>query len=112
MKLNDFVYILSMFIILALLIYMLSTRSNDNKYINDLLKEETKKREDMLIEVEILKSEKKDLDLSIDNLKKSLDKKEKGLLYSIQEIKNKGNVQVRNVTDSSFISLLKELQPN
>ena len=44
MKLNDFVYILSMFIILALLIYMLSTRSNDNKYINDLLKEETKKR--------------------------------------------------------------------
>lgn len=112
MKLNDFVYILSMFIILALLIYMLSTRSNDNKYINDLLKEETKKREDMLIEVEILKSEKKDLYLSIDNLKKSLDKKEKGLLYSIQEIKNKGNVQVRNVTDSSFISLLKELQPN
>lgn len=112
MKLNDFVYILSMFIVLGLLIYILSTRSNDNKFINDLLKEETKKREDILREVEILKSEKKDLDLSIENLKKSVDKKEKGLLYSIQEIKNKGNVQVRNVTDSSFTSLLKELQPN
>lgn len=112
MKLSDFVYILSMFIVLGLLVYILSTGSNDKKYINELLKEETKKREDILKEVEILKSEKKDLDLSIENLKKSVDKKEKGLLYSIQEIKNKGNVQVRNVIDSSFTSLLKELQPN
>lgn len=109
---KDFAYVLTILIVLGLLVYILSTGSNDKKYINDLLKEETKKREDILKEVELLKSEKKDLDLSIENLKKSVDKKEKGLLYSIQEIKNKGNVQVRNVIDSSFTSLLKELQPN
>lgn len=109
---KDFAYALTILIVLVLLVYVLSTGSNDKKYINDLLKEEIKKREDILKEVELLKSEKKDLDLSIESVRKYVDKKEKGLLYSIQEIKNKGNVQVRNVTDSSFTSLLKELQPN
>ena len=58
-----------------------------------------------------LKIEKKYLDLSIEEIKKYVDKKDKDLYYNIQEVKNKGNVQVRNVTDSGFVYLLNELQP-
>lgn len=109
---KELIYNLIMFILIAVLVYFLTAGDNDKKYIDEQLKKETQKREEIVKQMELLKSEKKDLDLSIENLKKSLDKKEKGLLYSIQEIKNKGNVQVRNVIDSSFTSLLKELQPN
>ena len=109
---KDFIYSFIMFVLIAALVYFLTAEDNGKIYIDGQLKKEIEKRQEIVKEIELLKFEKKDLDLSIENLKKSLDKKEKGLLYSIQEIKNKGNVQVRNVIDSSFTSLLKELQPN
>lgn len=109
---KEFIYSFIMFILIAVLVYFLTAGDNDKSYIDEQLKKETERREEIVKEIDLLKSEKKDLDLSIEVLRKSVDKKEKGLLYSIQEIKNKGNVQVRNVADSSFTSLLKELQPN
>lgn len=107
-----YVYICLSIIVISVLIYLLSELYIVKRVTSDELKREVKKREEIVKEIELLKSEKKDLDLSIENMKKYVDKKEQGLLVNIQAIKNKGNVQVRNVTDSSIISLLKELQPN
>lgn len=107
-----YVYICLSIIVISVLIYLISELYIVKKVTIDELEKESKKREEIVREIELLKSEKKDLDLSIENMKKYVDKKEQGLLVNIQAIKNKGNVQVRNVTDSSIISLLKELQPN
>ena len=107
-----YVYICLSIIVISVLIYLISELYIVKKVTIDELEKESKKREEIVREIELLKSEKKDLDLSIENMKRYVDKKEQGLLVNIQAIKNKGNVQVRNVTDSSIISLLKELQPN
>lgn len=107
-----YVYICLSIIVISVLIYLISELYIVKKVTIDELEKESKKREEIVREIELLKSEKKDLDLSIENMKKYVDKKEQGLLVNIQAIKNKGNVQVRNVTDSSIVSLLKELQPN
>ena len=107
-----YVYICLSIIVISVLIYLISELYIVKKVTSEELEREVKKREEIVIEIELLKSEKKDLDLSIENMKRYVDKKEQGLLVNIQAIKNKGNVQVRNVTDSSIISLLKELQPN
>lgn len=107
-----YVYICLFIIVIGVLIYLISELYIVKRVTSDELKREVKKREEIVREIELLKSEKKDLDLSIESMKKYVDKKEQGLLINIQAIKNNGNVQVRNVTDSSFISLLKELQPN
>lgn len=107
-----YVYICLSIIVISVLIYLISELYIVKKVTSEELKIEVKKREEIVKEIELLKFEKKDLDLSIESMKKYVDKKEQGLLVNIQAIKNKGNVQVRNVTDSSFISLLKELQPN
>lgn len=112
MKLSEFVYILSMVIVIGLLVYTFTTRSNDIRSINESIENEAKKREDIVRKMELLKYESVNLDSSIVQLKKYVDKKEQSLSASIQTIKNKGNVQVRNVSDSSFVALLKELQPN
>ena len=107
-----YVYICLSIIVISVLIYLISELYIVKRVTIDELEKESKKREEIVREIELLKSEKKDLDLSIENMKRYVDKKEQGLLVNIQAIKNKGNVQVRNVTDSSIISLLKELQPN
>jgi hypothetical protein len=107
-----YVYICLAVLVVSALIYIISELYIVKKVTVEELEREAKKREEIVKEIDLLKSEKKDLDLSIENMKRYVDKKEQGLLVNIQAIKNKGNVQVRNVTDSSIISLLKELQPN
>ena len=59
-----------------------------------------------------LKSESKKIDLVIDSLKEYIDKKDIQLNTNIQRINNKKDAQIRNVSDSSSIALLKLLQPN
>lgn len=106
-----YVYICVVIFIISLLIYIIGGQYFTSEAINKRLDEESKKRIEIITEIELLKSNKKELDLSIEEIKKYVEGKEKVLLNSIQAIKNKGNVQVRNVTDSSFSSILKELQP-
>lgn len=88
-----------------------SGQKEENKYIRSELKKEKEKRDSLVQEIQTLKEERKVIDSSIIEMKKYIDIKEKKLAISIQSIKSKGNVQVRNVSDSSYVALLKELQP-
>lgn len=109
MKVNYFILI-ALFL-LALTVCVVAVNSNNSNRFESILEEEERKREKLNKQIDLLKIEKKYLDLSIDDMKKHADDKNKALQYIIQEIKNKSNVQVRDVTDSSFVFLLKELQP-
>lgn len=110
MKLNYF--IINIVAIIGLIIYVIISNSNEKDSVNKILEEELKKRDEFIKKIDSLKIEKKYLDLSIEEMKKYVDKKDKDLYYNIQEVKSKNNVQVRNVTDSSFLYLLNELRTN
>jgi hypothetical protein len=94
-----------------MLIYFVSEQSLTNRFINDLQNKELENVKKIERKLDSLKSESVKIDNVIDSLKNYIDIKEKKLSISIQEIKNKKDVPTRNVNDSSYFSLLKELQP-
>jgi hypothetical protein len=94
-----------------MLIYFVSEQSLTNRFINDLQNKELENIKKIERKLDSLKSESVKIDNVIDSLKNYIDIKEKKLSISIQEIKNKKDVPTRNVNDSSYFSLLKELQP-
>ncbi len=62
-----YVYICLSIIVISVLIYLISELYIVKKVTIDELEKESKKREEIVREIELLKSEKKDLDLSIEN---------------------------------------------
>jgi hypothetical protein len=94
-----------------MLIYFVSEQNLTNRFINDLQNKELENIKKIERKLDSLKSESVKIDNVIDSLKNYIDIKEKKLSISIQEIKNKKDVPTRNVNDSSYFSLLKELQP-
>lgn len=88
-----------------------NNQTAENKFIRDEIKKEKENRFFLLKELEALRLDREKIDSSLSDLKKYIDVKEKKLSISIQEIKNKKDVPTRNVSDSSYVSLLKELQP-
>jgi hypothetical protein len=93
-----------------MLIYFVSEQNLTNRFINDLQNKELENIKKIERKLDSLKSESVKIDNVIDSLKNYIDIKEKKLSISIQEIKNKKDVPTRNVNDSSYFSLLKELQ--
>jgi len=81
MKLMNIAIIFS---IVCLFVFVLYTRPRG---FDELLKNEAKKREEIIKEIELLKYEKKIIDLSIENIKKYIDIKERNLMFNIQEVK-------------------------
>jgi uncharacterized lipoprotein NlpE involved in copper resistance len=88
-----------------------NNQTTENKYIKEEIQKEKERRFLLLKELEALRLDREKIDASLSDLKKYIDVKEKKLSISIQEIKNKKDVPTRNVSDSSYVSLLKELQP-
>jgi hypothetical protein len=108
---NFYLYICFAIVIIAMLIYFVSEQNLTNRFINDLQNKELENIKKIERKLDSLKSESVKIDNVIDSLKNYIDIKEKKLSISIQEIKNKKDVPTRNVNDSSYFSLLKELQP-
>ena len=108
---NFYLYLCFAIVIIAMLIYFVSEQSLTNRFINDLQNKELENVKKIERKLDSLKSESVKIDNVIDSLKNYIDIKEKKLSISIQEIKNKKDVPTRNVNDSSYFSLLKELQP-
>jgi hypothetical protein len=94
-----------------MLIYFVSEQNLTNRFINKLQNKEIENIKNIQRKLDSLKYESIKIDNVIDSLKNYIDVKEKKLSISIQEIKNKKDVPTRNVNDSSYFSLLKELQP-
>jgi hypothetical protein len=91
--------------------YLLFIQRQTNKYIDQLESLEGKKRKELRLEIDKLQSKQSDIDSSINNLKTYIDKKDIQLNTNIQRINNKKDAQIRNVSDSSSIALLKLLLP-
>jgi len=108
---NFYLYLCFAIVIIAMLIYFVSEQNLTNRFINDLQNKELENIKKIERKLDSLKSESVKIDNVIDSLKNYIDIKEKKLSISIQEIKNKKDVPTRNVNDSSYFSLLKELQP-
>ena len=108
---NFYLYLCFAIVIIAMLIYFVSEQNLTNRFINDLQNKELENIKKIERKLDSLKSESVKIDNVIDSLKNYIDIKEKKLSISIQEIKNKKDVPTRNVNDSSYVSLLKELQP-
>lgn len=107
---NFYLYLCFAIVIIAMLIYFVSEQNLTNRFINDLQNKELENIKKIERKLDSLKSESVKIDNVIDSLKNYIDIKEKKLSISIQEIKNKKDVPTRNVNDSSYFSLLKELQ--
>ena len=108
---NFYLYLCFAIVIIAMLIYFVSEQNLTNRFINDLQNKELENIKNIERKLDSIKSESVKIDNVIDSLKNYIDIKEKKLSISIQEIKNKKDVPTRNVSDSSYVSLLKELQP-
>jgi len=108
---NFYLYLCFAIVIIAMLIYFVSEQNLTNRFINELQNKELENIKKIERKLDSLKSESIKIDNVIDSLKNYIDIKEKKLSISIQEIKNKKDVPTRNVNDSSYFSLLKELQP-
>lgn len=94
-----------------MLIYFVSEQNLTNKFINELQNKERENIKKIERKLDSLKSESVKIDNVIDSLKNYIDKKDIQLNTNIQRINNKKDAQIRNVSDSSSIALLKLLLP-
>ena len=106
-----YLYICFAIVIISMLIYFVSEQNLTNKFINDLQNKERENIKKIERKLDSLKSESVKIDNVIDSLKNYIDKKDIQLNTNIQRINNKKDAQIRNVSDSSSIALLKLLQP-
>ena len=106
-----YLYICFAIVIIAMLIYFVSEQNMTNKFINELQNKERENIKKIERKLDSLKSESVKIDNVIDSLKNYIDKKDIQLNTNIQRINNKKDAQIRNVSDSSSIALLKLLQP-
>jgi hypothetical protein len=94
-----------------MLIYFVSEQNLTNRFINELQNKERENIKKIERKLDSLKTESVKIDNVIDSLKNYIDKKDIQLNTNIQRINNKKDAQIRNVSDSSSIALLKLLQP-
>ena len=94
-----------------MLIYFVSEQNLTNKFINELQNKDRENIKKIERKLDSLKTESIKIDNVIDSLKNYIDKKDIQLNTNIQRINNKKDAQIRNVSDSSSIALLKLLQP-
>ena len=106
-----YLYICFAIVIIAMLIYFVSEQNLTNKFINELQNKERENIKKIERKLDSLKSESVKIDNVIDSLKNYIDKKDIQLNTNIQRINNKKDAQIRNVSDSSSIALLKLLLP-
>jgi hypothetical protein len=106
-----YLYICFAIVIIAMLIYFVSEQNMTNRFINELQNKERENIKKIERKLDSLKTESVKIDNVIDSLKNYIDKKDIQLNTNIQRINNKKDAQIRNVSDSSSIALLKLLQP-
>jgi uncharacterized protein YoxC len=108
---DSYLYIGISIILLGTFIYFVTEQNKTNQFINELQNKERERIKELQIQIDILTKERIQIIENIDSLKKYIDKKDIQLNTNIQRINNKKNAQIRNVSDSSSIALLKLLQP-
>jgi uncharacterized protein YoxC len=108
---DSYLYIGIAIILLSTFIYFVTEQNKTNKFINDLQNKERENIKELQKEIDILTKERIQIIENIDSLKKYIDKKDIQLNTNIQRINNKKDAQIRNVSDSSSIALLKLLLP-
>ena len=106
-----YLYLCFAIVIIAILIYFVSEQNLTNKFINELQNKERENIKKIERKLDSLKTENVKIDNVIDSLKNYIDKKDIQLNTNIQRINNKKDAQIRNVSDSSSIALLKLLLP-
>ena len=106
-----YLYLCFAIVIIAMLIYFVSEQNLTNRFINELQNKERENIKKIERKLDSLKSESVKIDNVIDSLKNYIDRKDIQLNTNIQRINNKKDAQIRNVSDSSSIALLKLLQP-
>ena len=106
-----YLYLCFVIVIIAMLIYFVSEQNLTNRFINELQNKERENIKKIERKLDSLKSESVKIDNVIDSLKNYIDRKDIQLNTNIQRINNKKDAQIRNVSDSSSIALLKLLQP-
>ena len=106
-----YLYLCFAIVIIAMLIYFVSEQNLTNRFINELQNKERENIKKIERKLDSLKSESVKIDNVIDSLKNYIDKKDIQLNTNIQRINNKKDAQIRNVSDSSSIALLKLLLP-
>jgi uncharacterized protein YoxC len=108
---DSYLYIGITIILLSTFIYFVTEQNKTNQFINELQNKERENIKELQIQIDILTKERIQIIENIDSLKKYIDKKDIQLNTNIQRINNKKDAQIRNVSDSSNIALLKLLQP-
>ena len=108
---DSYLYIGLSIILLGTFIYFVTEQHKTNKFINELQNKERENIKKIERKLDSLKTESVKIDNVIDSLKNYIDKKDIQLNTNIQRINNKKDAQIRNVSDSSSIALLKLLQP-
>lgn len=106
-----YLYLCFAIVIIAMLIYFVSEQNLTNRFINELQNKERENIKKIERKLDSLKTESVKIDNVIDSLKNYIDKKDIQLNTNIQRINNKKDAQIRNVSDSSNIALLKLLLP-
>jgi DNA anti-recombination protein RmuC len=106
-----YLYLCFAIVIIAMLIYFVSEQNLTNRFINELQNKERENIKKIERKLDSLKTESVKIDNVIDSLKNYIDKKDMQLNTNIQRINKKKDAQIRNVSDSSSIALLKLLQP-
>jgi predicted PurR-regulated permease PerM len=106
-----YLYLCFAIVIIAMLIYFVSEQNLTNRFINELQNKERENIKKIERKLDSLKTESFKIDNVIDSLKNYIDKKDIQLNTNIQRINNKKDAQIRNVSDSSSIALLKLLLP-
>jgi predicted PurR-regulated permease PerM len=106
-----YLYLCFAIVIIAMLIYFVSEQNLTNRFINELQNKERENIKKIERKLDSLKTESVKIDNVIDSLKNYIDKKDIQLNTNIQRINNKKDAQIRNVSDSSSIALLKLLLP-
>lgn len=106
-----YLYIGLCIILLGTFIYFVTEQNKTNAFINKLQNKERENIKKIERKLDSLKTENNKIDLVIDSLKEYIDKKDIQLNTNIQRINNKKDAQIRNVSDSSSIALLKLLLP-
>lgn len=106
-----YLYICFAIVIIAMLIYFVSEQNLTNRFINELQNKERENIKKIERKLDSLKTESVKIDNVIDSLKNYIDKKDIQLNTNIQRINKQKDAQIRNVSDSSSIALLKLLQP-
>ena len=108
---DSYLYIGLAIILLGTFIYFVTEQHKTNAFINELQNKEREHIKELQIKIDILTKERIQIIENIDSLKKYIDKKDIQLNTNIQRINNKKDAQIRNVSDSSSIALLKLLLP-